>query len=251
MNRAQVVATLRVAGCVFAEDEADLLLDSPGPIDDLLARRVAGEPLEQILGWASFDELRIPLLPGVFVPRRRSELLVRLADEAVTGAAVVVDLCCGSGALAAAVRHRRPGIQVLACDSDPTAVHCARSNLPGAWIGQGDLWAALPTGLKGRIDVVLANAPYVPTGALALMPPEARDHEPATALDGGPDGLAVHRRIAAEAPDWLAGGGLLLIEVAAGQVEPASAMLESAGLTVTVHSDVDLDATALAGRRPS
>ncbi len=249
MTPDQVVTALRTAGCVFAEDEAALLLAAPGYLPDLLARRIAGEPLEQVLGWAEFDGLRIGLAAGVFVPRRRSELLVRLAAGGLDPAAVVVDLCCGSGALAAALRQRVPGVELYACDIDPVAVQCARRNLPDADVRHGDLWRALPVTLQGRVEVALANAPYVPTDGIALMPSEARDHEPRTALDGGSDGLDVHRRIAADAVSWLAPSGRLLIEVAPGQVRAGRAMLRAAGLTVRRHHDDDLDATVLVGTR--
>ncbi|HVK43390.1 MAG TPA: putative protein N(5)-glutamine methyltransferase [Micropruina sp.] len=249
MTHDQVVSALRDAGCVFAEDEAALLLAAPGSLPDLLARRVGGEPLEQVLGWAAFDGLRITLAPGVFVPRQRSTLLVRLAAQRLPSGAVVVDLCCGSGALGAALLRRVPDVRLYACDSDAVAVACARRNLPGADVRLGDLWDALPAQLKGRVDVVLANAPYVPTGYIALMPSEARDHEPRSALDGGSDGLDVHRRIAAAAGAWLAPGGRLLIEVAPPQVGAATDLLTAAGLQVTVHSADDLDATALVGVR--
>jgi len=241
----QVVDALRASGCVFAEEEAALLLAAPGALDELLARRIAGEPLEQVLGWAEFDGLRIGVVPGVFVPRRRSELLVRLAAEGLDAGAVAVDLCCGSGALGAALRARVPAIELHACDLDPIAVECAGSNLLGASVYRGDLWSALPTGLRGRVDVVLANAPYVPTDGIALMPSEARDHEPRTALDGGADGLAIHRRIAAEASDWLAWGGRLLIEVAPAQVARSFQFFRAAGLRAAVHTDDDLDATVV------
>ena len=249
MNTAQVVAALRAAGCVFAEDEAALLLAAPGSLDALVARRVAGEPLEQVLGWAAFDGLRISVSPGVFVPRRRSELIVRLASDGLSRGAVAVDLCCGSGALGAALTRRVPGVQLYACDVDPAAVLCARANLPGPQVFAGDLWSALPIGLRGRIDVVLANAPYVPTDGIALMPSEARDHEPRTALDGGPDGLAVHRRIASDAAQWLAPRGRLFIEVAPGQVSSAMTMFERSGLSPAVHTDENLDATVVVGTR--
>lgn len=255
MTPAQLVTALRAAGCVYAENEAALLLAAPGPLDGLLARRVAGEPLEQVLGWAEFDALRIGVRPGVFVPRRRSELLVRLAANALAGSAsphpVVVDLCCGSGALGAALRQRVPGIDLHAADVDGECVACARDNLPGAGVHLGDLWEALPGRLRGNVAVALANAPYVPTDAIALMPPEARDHEPRIALDGGADGLEVHRRIAAAASEWLATGGVLLIEVAPAQVDAATALLTDAGLRVEVHTDEELDATALLGTASS
>ena len=143
---------------------------------------------------------------------------------------------------------RRGGEEVFAADLDSVAVHCARRNLPADRVFRGDLFAALPTSLRGRLDVVAANAPYVPTGAIDLMPPEARLHEPAAALDGGPDGTDVHRRIATAAPDWLAPGGWLLVETGADQARITSAAFSAAGLTATtVHSD-ELDATVVLGR---
>lgn len=246
----EVVAALRAAGCVYAEDEAALLLAASGPLDELLARRVTGAPLEQVLGWAAFDGLRVGVRPGVFVPRRRSELLVRLAADGLAPDAVVIDLCCGSGALGAALLVRVPGVELHACDIDPAAVWCARRNLAaGASVHRGDLWSALPGSLRGRVAVALANAPYVPSAGVALMPSEARDHEPITALDGGPDGLDVHRRIAADASAWLAPGGRLIIEVARSQVTAARVMVEHAGLVACVHIDDELDATAVVGTR--
>ena len=97
------------------------------------------------------------------------------------------------------------------------ALACARTNVPAATAHLGDLYDALPGRLRGRIDVLAANAPYVPTDRIADMPPEARDHEPRAALDGGADGVDLHRRIAAGAPDWLAPGGVLLVETSPGQ----------------------------------
>jgi release factor glutamine methyltransferase len=211
-----VVARLRAAGCVFAEEEAALLVaeaTGPAELEALVARRVAGDPLEQVLGWASFCGLRLAVEPGVFVPRGRTEFLAREAIARARPGAVVLDLCCGSGALAAAVAAAVPGVEVHAADVEPAAVRCARRNLPGAQVHEGDLFEPLPPELRGRVDVLVANVPYVPTGEVALMPPEARDHEPRRALDGGGDGLDVLRRLAAETGDWLAPGGALLSEV--------------------------------------
>ena len=247
-----VVAALRAAGCVFAEDEADLLLAAagdPAELDALVARRVAGEPLEHLLGWAEFCGLRIVVAPGVFVPRRRTEALVAEAVARTRPGAVVVDLCCGSGAIAAAVAAAVPGIDLYAADVDPAAVACALRNLPAAAVHAGDLFAALPTQLRGRVDVLVANAPYVPTSAIGLMPPEARDHEPSVALDGGDDGLAVLRRIVRGAPDWLAPGGALLFETGSAQAAEATAEVQAAGLDPQVVEDVGRGATVVVGTR--
>jgi len=249
---ASVVLRLRAAGCVFAEDEARLLLEAASTATDLealVARRVAGEPLEQLLGWAEFCGLRIAVAPGVFVPRRRTEFLVETAVALVHAGAVVVDLCCGSGAVGAALLAAVPGAQLTAADVDPAAVACARRNLPGVPVSVGDLFAALPDHLRGRVDVLVANVPYVPTDAIALMPPEARDHEPQTALDGGSDGLDVARRMVAEAPGWLSPSGSLLFETSEQQSAAAVAAVRAAGLTARVTTDDERGATVVVGTR--
>lgn len=248
-----VVARLRAAGCVFAEDEARLLTaeaTSPARLDDLVRRRVAGEPLEHLLGWAEFCGLRIAVAPGVFVPRRRSELLVRQAAAFAPSRAVVVDLCCGSGAVAAALTSALDRPQVHASDIDPVAVACARRNLPAGSVHVGDLFGALPSTLRSRVDVLVANVPYVPRRAVALMPPEARDHEPRAALDGGDDGLDVARRVVAGAPAWLAPGGALLFEVGESQVRTAARLVAGAGLVPRVATDEEIGATVVVGTTP-
>ncbi|MCL9794168.1 putative protein N(5)-glutamine methyltransferase [Frankia sp. AgKG'84/4] len=248
---------LRSAGCVFAQDEARLLLDAartPVELASMVRQRVAGQPLEHLLGWAEFHGLRIAVDAGVFVPRRRTEFLVRLAlDRLHVGApTVVVDLCCGSGAVAVAVLAGgavpgAPAVEVHAADLEPRAVRCARRNLDGlgGQVHEGDLYAALPARLRGQVDVLIANAPYVPTGAIDLMPPEARDHEPRLALDGGPDGLDVLRRVVVGAPDWLAPGGCLLLETSRRQAELLFDALARAGLAGRLTTSDELDASVL------
>lgn len=241
---------LRAAGCVYAEEEAALLLEAAGSPDDarrLVQERVAGRPLEHVLGWVAFAGLRVTVSPGVFVPRARSALLVDLAAHGLRPGAVAVDLCCGSGALACALTARLGGVEVHATDVDPVAVACARLNLPPHRVHQGDLYDALPPGLAGRVDVLVVNAPYVPDGELDLMPREARLHEPVVALAGGSDGLDLHRRVALGAPDWLALGGRLVLETSRSQAAATMALVEGAGLEATVVTDDDLDATAIVG----
>ncbi len=240
-------------GSVFAEEEARLLTDSaatPSALRRLVERRVAGEPLEHLLGWALFRGLRLAVAPGVFVPRRRTELLAERAVDLVRGReAVLVDLCCGCGAVAAAVLAAAPDTRVHAADLDPVAVASARRNIEprGGRVHQGDLYATLPPGLRRRVDVITANAPYVPTAEIAMMPPEARDHEPRSALDGGPDGVDVHRRICAQAPDWLAPGGRLLIETGRRQSVRTAAAMWRAGLRTEVVHDDEVDGTVVIG----
>jgi release factor glutamine methyltransferase len=246
---AALIARLRAVGCVFAEEEAELLVQAagtPGELDALIARRVAGEPLEQVLGWAEFCGLRFVVEPGVFVPRQRTRLLVREAVALASPGAVVLDLCCGTGAVGAAVAAAIGDVELHAADIDPAAVRCARRNVGGA-VHEGDLFAALPDALRRRVDVLVANAPYVPTEAIALMPPEARDHEARAALDGGADGLDVHRRVAAGAPDWLAPGGALLIETSGRQAAETLAAVARAGLTGRVVADDELAGTVVVG----
>ncbi|WBB64751.1 putative protein N(5)-glutamine methyltransferase [Streptomyces sp. WMMC500] len=246
---------MRAAGCVFAEDEARLLraaASAPAELDALVARRVAGWPLEQVLGRAEFCGLHIVVEPGVFVPRRRSEFLVRRAARAAHGLRrpVVLDLCCGSGAIGAAVAAAVPGAELHAADVDPAAVRCARRNVgpAGGTVYEGDLYAALPARLRGRVDVLVVNAPYVPTAEVPFLPPEARDHEPLTALDGGADGLDVQRRVIADAPRWLAPGGLLLVETSERQEPRTRAAVVAAGLTAHTATCADLAATVVTGR---
>ncbi|MEH0933365.1 putative protein N(5)-glutamine methyltransferase [Micromonospora sp. CPCC 205558] len=254
-DHAALVSRLRAAGCVYAEDEADLLLaaaDTPAALVELTDRRAAGEPLEYLLGWAEFCGLRIAVDAGVFVPRARTALLVELAAEVTGPAPAVVDLCCGSGATTVAMAHRLAPRWLAAADIDPAAVACARRNVAGlnAEVYEGDLFAPLPRQWRGRLDLVVANAPYVPTDAVALMPPEARLHEAPVALDGGPDGLSVLRRVGAHAAGWLTPGGHLVVEAGTTQVDALCAAFHAAGLTPTVRHDEDLDATAVLAQRP-
>ncbi|MCX5396624.1 putative protein N(5)-glutamine methyltransferase [Streptomyces sp. NBC_00102] len=281
LSRSTIVTALRSAGCVFAEDEAELILStasSPAETAAMVRRRAEGLPLEHVLGWASFHGMRVAVDPGVFVPRRRSEFLVdqaaatlgntwhgtgsrtatvaRTATVTATGSRtartpVVVDLCCGSGALGAALARLLGPVELHACDVEPAAVRCARRNLDGVGLAhEGDLFDALPAGLRGRIDVLLANVPYVPTGDVPLLPAEARDHEPRVALDGGEDGLDVMRRVVAAAPGWLAPGGSLLMETSERQADRALATVRDGGLDARTATSDELWATVVIGTRP-
>jgi release factor glutamine methyltransferase len=255
MDLALLVLTLRAAGCVFAEDEARLLLDATSDeasegharLEDLVARRVAGVPLEHILGWAEFAGIRVLVDDGVFVPRRRTEFLATRAIELAGERAhpVVLDLCCGSGAIALAIRESMPSsseqtVEIYAADIDPAAVATARRNLPPpAVVVCGDLFEPLPDGLRGRIDVLVCNTPYVPTDAIGTLPAEARFFEARLALDGGRDGLDVQRRVAAAASEWLAPGGHVLVEAGAEQAPVSAALFERAQLESRIeYSDV-------------
>ncbi|MCT9093022.1 putative protein N(5)-glutamine methyltransferase [Streptomyces sp. ASQP_92] len=251
-----VIARLRAAGCVFAEDEAELILataDGPAQVASMVERRASGLPLEHVLGWAEFHGLKVSVDPGVFVPRRRTEFLVSRALAAADPSrpAVVVDLCCGSGALGAALAAALPGAELHAADIEPAAVRCARRNVAafGGHVYEGDLFDPLPTALRGRIDILTANVPYVPSGEVGLLPPEAREHEPLVALDGGSDGLDVMRRVALAAPRWLAPGGTLLVETSERQVPGALAAMAAGGLTARLFTSPELYAHVVTGVR--
>jgi len=303
-----IVARLRAAGCVFAEDEARLLVSAagtPAELDAMVDRRVAGLPIEQVIGWAEFCGLRIAVDPGVFVPRRRTEFLVReaaalarqasargtpatsatgpatspagpagrgasAAGQGVSAAAgstsapgqapfgfgpatVVVDLCCGSGAVGVALAAALGRVELHAADVDPAAVGCARRNVgaAGGQVYEGDLFEPLPAALRGRVDVLAANVPYVPAEEVALLPPEARMHEPRVALDGGEDGLDVLRRVAAEAPRWLAPGGCMLTETSERQAALAAEAVGRHGLIPRIARSAELNATVVIGIRPA
>ena len=250
-----IVTRLRAAGCVFAENEARLLVGAARTPEDLAAmvdRRVVGLPLEHVLGWAEFCGLRIAVEPGVFVPRRRTEFLVSQAAALARPPTVVVDLCCGSGAVGAALVTALDRVELHAADIDPAAVRCARRNIAaGGQVYEGDLYDPLPAGLRGRVDVLVANVPYVPTMEIGLLPPEARLHEPWVALDGGAeDGLDVLRRVTATASLWLAPGGHLLVETSRHQAPTALEILARDGLTPRMAGSDELDATIVVGTRP-
>ena len=269
-----VARRLRAAGCVFAEDEARLLVAAADAgtrpdagteavadaLESMVADRVAGRPLEQILGWAEFAGRRIVVEPGVFVPRRRTELVLgqasaALVDDAApvdegcgpaTRSPTVLELCCGAAAVTTVLAAEHPGLDLWATDLDPAAVHCARRNLDGrGTVVRGDLFDGLPPSLRGRFRVIAANAPYVPTGAISSLPPEARLHESSLALDGGADGLDLHRRIAAEVGEWLAPGGTLVLETSERQAPDTQEALVAAGLRARVVRDDEIDGTVV------
>lgn len=256
-SKAAVVERLRAAGCVFAEEEARLMdraAATPEQLEALVARRVTGVPLEHILGWAEFCGRRIAVEAGVFVPRRRTGFLVRQAAQLLAGAGagrtpVVVDLCCGSGAVGAVLAAQAGPLELHASDIDPRAVRCAARNVVplGGSVHEGDLYGPLPERLRGRVDILAVNAPYVPSAEIGTMPQEARLHEPRVSLDGGTDGLQVQQRVAAGAPDWLAPGGHLLIETSRRQAERTAGLVVRHGLTARVASSGKLDATVVIG----
>ena len=231
---ASVIAELRAAGCVFAEDEAALLIEaasSPAELRQLLDRRVSGIPLEHLLGWVKFSGLRISLDVGVFVPRQRTAFLVEWAVAMAAPDAIVLDLCCGAGAIGATVAS-------------------ARRNLCPSRVFEGNLFDPLPPGLRGRVEILVANTPYVPTDALPLMPPEARLYEALFALDGGSDGLDVQRRVTEAAPHSLARGGRLFMESSEKQAALTAQVFEANGLIPEIAHSEEFYSTVVIGTLP-
>ena len=261
--RDRLIDRLRAAGCVFAEDEADLLVEAARDaveLESMAEQRIGGLPLEQVVGWAAFHGLRIEVDPGVFVPRRRTELLV---DEA---------LAClprrePQGPRA---RRRRPVLRfgggghgrswtpgATSSSTPPTSIPppsaAPRRNLAsaGGVVHRGDLFDALPAGLRGRVRLVVANVPYVPSAEIELLPPRGPPARAPDAVDGGGDGLDVLRRVAGDATTWLVPGGQLLIETGDHQSSAAAASFEQAGLTVRLVHSEELDTTVIIGTRPA
>lgn len=247
-----LVARLAAAGCVAAEEEATELLAATGgegpALETAVRRREAGEPLAWITGTASFCGRDLHVAPGVFVPRPQTEALAERAAAILTplgAGALAVDLCTGVGAVARHCMVAAPGAAVVGVDCDRLSVDCARRN--GVRAVLGDLGAPLRDGCA---DVVTAVAPYVPTGALAFLPADVQRYEPRRALDGGPDGLDVVRRVIADAGRLLRPGGWLLLEVGGGQDTVLRRPLERAGFgDVRAWRDDEGDLRGVAARR--
>ena len=252
-ERTSLIEALAAGGSLEPGDEADALLEAANegsvPIDSLLVRRLDGEPLPWITGWVRFCDARVLVDNGVFVPRPQTEALARRAVALLPAEGIAVDLCTGSGAIAVVLGAERPGATVIATDVDPIAVTCARRNGVEALLG--DLDEPLPPALRGRVDVVTAVVPYVPTEELHLLPRDVLAHEPARALDGGPGGTAVLERAARVAARWLGPGGTVVLELGGNQADELSATTADAGLTtIRVHRDDEGRDRAIEARQP-
>lgn len=222
---------MSLAGCVAPEDEAAELLDAAGGdaarLEAIVGHRVAGEPLAWVTGAIRFAGQALLVDRGVFVPRQQTALLVAVAVDLLPPAGVAIDLCTGTGAVAAALGRARPEARVVATDVSPSACACARRN--GVEVYSGDLDAPLPGCFRGRADVVTAVAPYVPTDLIEFLPSDFREHEPLVALDGGTGGVAVLERVVAAAARLLRPGGWLVVEVGADQDAALAGPLRQAG----------------------
>lgn len=243
-----VLLRLREAGCVFAEDEARLLGEvatSAEHLEVLVSRRIAGEPLEYLVGFVEFAGERWDIRPGVFIPRQRSELLVE--EAARYPGARILDLCCGCGALGRSLQ-RRIGGSLIGVDVSADALESAQANALSETY-RGDLFDALPDDYRAQFAIILANAPYVPTAAIADMPRESRDHEPRSAVDGGSDGMDIQRRILREAGAWLAPSGRLLTETSEEQSSALMAQAVELGWEADLVHDPERGAHVLVVHR--
>lgn len=251
---AKVVTKLRNAGCVFAEEEAQLLLttaQNASEFTKMVQQRVSGVPIEHVVGWAEFCGLRITVNKEVFVPRKRTEFLVEQAVRLANDGDIILDICCGSGALGIAVTASLENYELYAADIDPKAVDCARENVipVGGKVYEGDLFEPLPESLHGQVNILIANTPYVPTPSIELLPAEAREYEALIALDGGEDGLDIQRRVASLAQLWLTQKGHILVETSKQQAALTAEIFMQNKLLPQVMRCEDLDATVVIGTK--
>jgi release factor glutamine methyltransferase len=200
---------------------------------ELIKRRVDGLPVAYLVGSREFYLLEFEVTPAVLVPRPETETLVAEALKRLKPLAspMVLDLCTGSGCIGISIAHQKTDARVTATDVSPDALDLAKKNARRHGVDtrmhfrQGDLFAALPAG--SVFDAILCNPPYIAPGELATLAPDVKDHEPRLALDGGPDGLAFYRRIAAEVERFLSPGGLLLLEIGSTQDESVRSIFAS------------------------
>ncbi len=249
---ASLTELLALSGFVAAEEEAEeLLVAAAGDADrleGLVARRLTGEPLAWITGSVVFCGLELRVDPGVYVPRWQSEELALRAVALLPAEGTAIDLCTGCGAIARTLQVQRPSARVVGCDLDERAVACARANGVDAYAG--DLFAALPPGLMGSVDVVVGVVPYVPTPELPLLQRDTFTFESTLSYDGGIDGTAILRRVLDDALGFLRPGGALLLELGGEQGDELRDELGRLGyVDVLVMVDEDGDVRGIGATR--
>ncbi|MDQ3963764.1 MAG: peptide chain release factor N(5)-glutamine methyltransferase [Actinomycetota bacterium] len=256
-RRARVAEILAGATVDIGPREADWIVEEAADDEAALAmarRRAAGEPLQYILGSAHFRDLRLVVQPDVLIPRPETEVLVERALAHLPQNGIAADIGTGCGAIGLSIAHERPDATVLATDLSEPAVACARQN--AAIIGVdvefyiGDLFAALPHGWRGTLDLVVSNPPYVADSDRAFLSPDIVQHEPHVALFAGVDGLDVTRRLVADARGWLKPGGWLVFEISEFSGDRVKELLTSWGYAdVDVHPDLGGRDRMAEGRR--
>lgn len=201
-------------------------------MEELALRRLEGEPLQYLEGTAQFTDFEVAVDRRVLIPRPETEGLFELVATSCTDPAAIVDLGTGSGVLAIALQRRFPHARVHAGDDSLDALDVARANAAGLGAGvefhHGDLFEAIPVSLRGRVDVVVSNPPYVAAAEWSSLPVDVR-REPREALVAGPAGTEVLARIAAAAGEWMARPGLLACEIGETQVETVVRLFEKLG----------------------
>ena len=243
----QLVSGLDAAGVGLLEE---LEPDQEIRYQELVERRLAGEPLQYIEGTVQFGPVTVKVDPRALIPRPETELLWERAVQALGSAGsdtVIVDMCTGSGNLSLALRHAFPEAAVFATDIDSGALALAEENMAGkdVTILAGDLFSALPPSLQRRIDLLVVNPPYV--SEREDLPDEVDKHEPHQALYAGADGDEVLARLAAEAPNWVKPGGWLFVEIGEDQAGRALELFH--GFDCEVQPDLAGRPRILAGRR--
>lgn len=242
---------------LFARAGRALTAEQAERLAGLVERRRAHEPLQYLTGRQAFRRLELLVGPGVLVPRPETEMVVEQALELIAGVRgpVVVDACCGSGAIALSIATERPDSRVWATEVSDEAIAWARRNLDATGASnvtlvQGDLFAPLPGELRGSVDLAVANPPYLPESMLQTMPDDVRDHEPRIATVSGPTGLEVPKRIVDEAYGWLRPGGLLVMETWPGQAGRLRTLLAARYGDVAILADLAGALRVARGRRP-
>jgi release factor-specific protein-(glutamine-N5) methyltransferase len=241
---------------LYAFHDRPLTPEERADLREGVKRRAAGEPLQYVTGEMPFRHLCVRVRRGVLIPRPETEVLVDVALDGLPVAAFVVDLCTGSGCVALSIAQERPDVRIVAVDLSPAAAVLAAENAARLGlaerlaVAEGDLFAPLPDDLRGRVDLVVANPPYIPTGAMPDLPEEVVGFEPHLALDGGLDGLDVARRILADAADWLGEGGRVVLELDERNIAVAAAEAAGAYEEVAVHPDLSGRSRVLSARVP-
>jgi release factor glutamine methyltransferase len=209
------------------------------PLEELVTRRLEGEPLQYIEGSAAFGPLDLLVDERVLVPRPETEGLFEIATKMVRNPKVIVDLCTGSGALALALKQAFPSAAVFATDISPDALAVAEENKNrnrlDVYLGLGDLFDPLPASILGEVDLLVVNPPYVSEVDFDKLPDDVR-REPRVALVAGRSGLEVIQSIGASASRWLRPGGVLVCEI--GETQGVSAASSFLDLPSVVRKDL-------------